>query len=1103
MPTGRPTSSQGLALLVVVAVLGIAAILALCFITMARLERKASQKRTYATKAYFLARSGIEDAMARLTAGQDPCLRQNRYGGEDADLSGGTLSPAEAVQEIFRPGQADVDACPLPFAQRPSFAALAGVSLLSVPVDGRPRGYSGRLQDDRTSSGNVYSLKLLTGGFYVNGGDPSIPWGGLGDRSYNDTLRRMLGTLAEAIDRDVAGGLIQANDGSPVDQTDGEKLIELRPPGGWQSYEQIRAVCFPTNPMKFHVLRPYLALRAWVDKRVIAPNAIPPAVSKDYHSWGEMKLDRPLNGNAFVPGDRSPDFERIPPGAGGRIVGRAPVSLAWARSRRPALISLLAGLRAVQLDEAESSEAILRHAPAPSADTVAVARNTVAVQNSWSTGDYCHLVADRFLSSTSELSTWQQFNEFCDKLTGLPWRRDAIKANFNPNSDLNKFNPNPSMFKQVDKSDLTVYSTEFSLLPVQPVDVECIGRVLDGNGALLASRTLTAVLPAPSVARLSTQREFICEDLGSLDLPGDERGPRLPGFSIGGHAAFLSQSQGAGVRTWGHRLDTRGVPPAANYATGWMNGASSGSALQSYPEPCYDVTPNLDALLPDPTPTRLDIRPADYDGNLQLATVETADGDCYTVIAPPKRMTFLARFDDGFDLDLADAYPANPRGRQNQPDVQQATYAGASPPDLTQLANSLLHGTRPNTLYPDGCYSERDRSPAYFDRDSIHGFHGLMSFWVKPNHPVQTWRKHQYVHRTNYVANLSQSNSPDQLFWVGNSSASGFRMAACFEIGHLTTDWDPASIVIVEHEFQTPTGRPDAPRRWTLLTFFWDFRSLYNNDRGHVQSAHDSGELLLDGGSGFLDKGSDELYPAGGGILGNAPLAASDITLDDKPDGVTLQPHMISLGRHGKPLEANVGGDCALGADATLDEFAVYDFGGAGPAGIPAATADTLDSPSRLALKRYQEGRYYKEADYRSPGALPLLSPLAEAGSWISAPIRLPTGSLLDKIAWTWIRPAALPSDYVEVELLHPSASTHLWAPSRSRSTQAPSWNRDRQVWDLGRIINGDFRLRVVFRREVPVPANTPILDSPVFDDITLAYTLQGGGSILAWEELK
>ena len=69
-----------------------------------------------------------------------------------------------------------------------------------------------------------------------------------------------------------------------------------------------------------------------------------------------------------------------------------------------------------------------------------------------------------------------------------------------------------------------------------------------------------------------------------------------------------------------------------------------------------------------------------------------------------------------------------------------------------------------------------------------------------------------------------------------------------------------------------------------------------------------------------------------------------------------------------------------------------------------------------------------------------------------------------------------------------------------------PGWSPDRQAWEGGGSPAGGFRLRVAFRRVTSLgapglPDDTPILDSPVLDDLTLVYTPPGGRSLLRWEQ--
>ena len=169
MPRAASTRS-GLVLLVVVGVLGVLVVLSVAFVTMARLERRASQQRLNATRALLLARSGLEDAMARLGAGQDPLAPGSRYGGEDWNADGSlNAGPQEQGGEVYRPGRLDTDTCPAAQAVRPSFFVMAGALPAVEGVDGRLRGYSGFLEGDLGSLGNRYALKVASGGVVTSG----------------------------------------------------------------------------------------------------------------------------------------------------------------------------------------------------------------------------------------------------------------------------------------------------------------------------------------------------------------------------------------------------------------------------------------------------------------------------------------------------------------------------------------------------------------------------------------------------------------------------------------------------------------------------------------------------------------------------------------------------------------------------------------------------------------------------------------------------------------------------------------------------------------------------------------------------------------------
>ncbi len=1024
---------RGLALILVAGVLGVLAVLATAFVTMAQLERRAAAQRLHATRAVLLARSGIEDALARIAAGQDPDAAGVRYGGEDFD-DDGSLSPGwEMDAEVFRKGKLNRGDCPAEHALRPSFfmRTPSGDPALR-PVEGRLRGYSGTLGGDGIPEGNPYALKVIPqAGIHVNGGDPVAP----PTEGYNAVLRRILGTLAAAVDREDG----TSGDG-PVSQADGYALIDSRPEAGWTSWDEVRDTAFSGSQGKLDALREYLALHAWVDRKVIRPN-VTAAPGTQFTTWMEVRLAHDAWPSAAPGTQRAPDFERIPVAPTGAVVGRAPVNLAWARSRRPVLIALVDGLAGLYVNFSDDRGGMMQTIPF-------LKYRQVALSNTWTAGGDCFRVVNHLLASTADLSTWEAWDAFCDTVPvsgdveDVRAKRDLLKAQFNPNSDLNKSNPGATMWNRVDKQDLTAYSTEFCLEPLHGYEVESQGRVLDARRRLLASRTVRASLAAPRALRLTTQREFVCEDLGLPEVAGDEAGVRLPGWTRTGEPGFITQSRGTG-RTWGHRIDMRTPYPGT-----WLDGGvdARGISLQTYPEPCFDAGAGLS------------MTPADYDGNIQLATVETIRDAVYGVIAATTDMRMLGRFDSSLDLDLADA------GGLCSPDQRQVR--------TSELRNGLLHAAKPSGLHPDGVYSEYRNAPAYPSLGNMDGTHALVSLWSKANYERTLTRKLYGVYRFCFQAtNVSSSASwlENQFLGMCQSDAdsgyahAGYTWGFMYESGHHPDDREQ------EHEFRTQ-ALPERPHRWTLSTFQWDLQ---------VPTLHLGGEFVLDGGGGAGETGSYDLYHYPNSWNDQANVA--DLTLPD-----AYGAHRVVLGSR----EVHNVGLYKYGADATLDEFVLYDFG---------PSADKLCT-QQVADGRFKEGRYYKGAEYVDLPASMTNPPGDQAGIYVSPAVALPPGSRLRGVSWTFQRPPELPGDYAEVELTDAAGADYLWGEDASRSTRGPGWRKELQRWALSGTAPDRFRFRVVFRRDPDfLPGDDPVLESPAFDDLTFRYEPPGGSRVLQW----
>ncbi len=515
----------GLALILVVGVLGILAVLAAAFVTMAQLERRASLQRLYVTKARLLARSGLEDAVARLSAGQDAALASARYGGEDFDGSG-TFSMEERTYEVYGPNVLDVETCPAKQAMRPSFFRKDTFGTLPdlVRVEGRLRGYTGQLKGDAVSGGNVYVLKVEdeSGKINVNGGfldaqdrddggsvpdhrDPDVHMTptdpkdtGLG---WNAQLVRILNILGASPEVGVANL--------------GTLAIQNRPVGGYRSVKALEQAVGATKD-----LSPYLTVSSWVDAKVVHPNGYASQASAS--ALADVKKARvPL---------------RLEEG------GRPPVNLNAAPL--PVLVALIQDLEGHSWQDPNSGNAeayLIQPAMAP-----AIAGALIAAR---------------------PFATWQRFSEAVDALVptviggmnlsvsggGNLCGADLLKANFNPNTQLSKELPDQLLWKWIDKSDLVAWSTEGSLGPTGTFGISAVGRVLDGRGRLLAEASAGGRVEAFSPVRQTTQQDFVDgrpleEYLSSSS--GGPYGNRTTGAEASWRPASWAAGRGLAVATY-------------------------------------------------------------------------------------------------------------------------------------------------------------------------------------------------------------------------------------------------------------------------------------------------------------------------------------------------------------------------------------------------------------------------------------------------------------------------------------------------------------------------------------------------------------------------
>ncbi len=671
----------GLALLVVIGILGVLVVLGTAFVLIARLERQASQMRLERSRAALLARSGIEDALARLSAGQDPSLGQSRYGGEDADLSGGPLSAEEAAQESFRPGRADVETCPVPSALRPSFCALASGGPGAVNLEGRRRGWSGSLSSPQDAQ---YSLKIedesakinVNGGF-LDGVDrdldgvpdhrdplvkapaaPGLPLGadGIG-RGWNAPLVRILDLLGAQPEVAVPGL--------------GGLVIRNRPPGGYRNVLQVQALIgLPGTD-----LSPFLTVSSWTDPSVVHPVAYD--VQPSRLAISDVKKDcLPLA------------LEEA---------GRPPVNLNAAS--RPVLLALLEGIAGISWNWPQVGtlgQPAIRY-KIPAATAAGIAEALLDFRNGRDPSGIfvaAGLVPGRFES-------WGQFERFCDALvpgvivdasspdaTYQYWGdvgtslcgADLLKANFNPNTRLASQFPDQILWQWIDKAGLTDWSTEGCLGPSGTFRISCVGRVLGPSGRLLAESRASVDAEVFSLVRQTSQEQFV----GGRSRPQEYLSLQSLAFSPGEY------------------------PPTAgaSASASWWGGPPPGRGLAAVTYPCPPSAPA-----------------AAFDGCIGLATTEIPSLPPLGALA----ITFLHHFDDGWEADLG--FPEAP-----QPGYLDMDAKLQSDPAISVWPSTV--GQEPNTLGPDGAQIQWNRCPAFralgnFPPDDAWSFHGVVSYWVK------------------------------------------------------------------------------------------------------------------------------------------------------------------------------------------------------------------------------------------------------------------------------------------------------------------------------------------------------------------------------------
>src|SRR5688572_6341143 len=348
------TRRRGMVLIIVLSVLAVMAILGISLLTLSALDRTVTDNHLHQVQARLSARSGVEDAMARL---RDGAVLRTAFDAESEWMyKGDDVSGQDPGARLV----------PVSWGKLPSFPKKGAngqnemvelwrddlKSALKVGVSGTSPGKF----HDRS---NVYSLEVrdLSSCIYINDG---VHLYGANNSSVSQNLRRILNRLGE--NSKVGIGRL------------GDLTINLRPSTGFASMQDFRTALktkASLTDVQLDRVQRYLTTVAWIDKNVVNPAPLSQATIAHYpvryeRGEGDSYIYRRGPGRNNENNDRSkdtrlgwmPDFGGIT-GLGGitpRVFGhdelfptyvevthRAPINVNTAEE--PVLIALLSDLK--------------------------------------------------------------------------------------------------------------------------------------------------------------------------------------------------------------------------------------------------------------------------------------------------------------------------------------------------------------------------------------------------------------------------------------------------------------------------------------------------------------------------------------------------------------------------------------------------------------------------------------------------------------------------------------------------------------------------------------------------------------------------------------
>ncbi|MBI4231497.1 MAG: hypothetical protein HY608_11720, partial [Planctomycetes bacterium] len=473
----RAPSPRGIVLLLVTGIVTLLALLAVLFVVTTRSVSIMARTTLEGARAHLLSRAGVEYAAARLgrslsiPAAPTAANRTDDWTFRDDPRLplGACHNPSYAHGELFLDGgtlDGRYTPPPSPDGFDPALHDRDGSGFHSA--------WTGRLRGTYAPFGDTFTLRIrdANGRIDLNLPDDAGPAPGPG------RFGRVMDQLGVAIA--AADGVPDPIAGRGADIAARRAAL----PGG--RFTRIEEMIGPPpgglTDAEWAAVRPYVAVGAPVDPDVVSP------------LW---------DASGQLPGVQDP--------------GRPPDTLA---SAEPAAQEALFGVsgdaeKVVGFNTAEDIEGPVIRYRNP------MTRVTASVPPATARALAAAVISRR---ATDPFETWAEWRSWLRTLPAgiTEIQADLVDAATNPNTLLNKFNPDPVALRRFDKLDVTLPTTELSLMPRGGFDVEALGLVRFDGGAVFAAANVRASLRVARTVCLTTQAHFEAagtERVGVVTLP--------------------------------------------------------------------------------------------------------------------------------------------------------------------------------------------------------------------------------------------------------------------------------------------------------------------------------------------------------------------------------------------------------------------------------------------------------------------------------------------------------------------------------------------------------------------------------------------------------